>query len=204
MTNRSEVTPEAPLWNDGWYSFADRLVSPNFGPRPLSVKVDMIVLHCISLPPGQYEGDAVQRLFTNQLDWNLHPYFKGIQGLQVSSHFFIRRQGELLQFVSANDRAWHAGVSSYHGRSNCNDNSVGIELEGLEGGYFEYCQYETLVSLCAALLQHYGITHIVGHEHIAAGRKKDPGQGFDWPLLQRSLSLGPEYFPDRLGSKFGA
>jgi AmpD protein len=201
MASHSDLPHEAALWRDGWYRFADQLVSPNFGPRPALVTIDMIVLHCISLPPGQYAGDAVQRLFTNQLDWNQHPYFQGIRGIQVSAHFFIRRRGELQQFVSANDRAWHAGVSSYHGRANCNDNSIGIEIEGLEDGFFECSQYETLVSLCAALLQRYGITDIVGHEHIAAGRKRDPGRGFDWPLLQRSLGLGHEYFPAGVGSK---
>jgi AmpD protein len=157
--------------------------------------VDLIVLHCISLPPGEFGGDAVQRLFVNQLDWALHPYFKSIQGLQVSSHFYIRRHGELLQFVSADDRAWHAGVSSYNGRSNCNDNSIGIELEGVEGERFETCQYETLVALCAAILQHYGAADIVGHEHIAPGRKTDPGAGFDWSLLQHNLGLTCKYFP---------
>jgi len=160
----------------------------------------LIVLHCISLPPGEYGGNAVQKLFNNQLDCNQHPYFKSLQGLQVSSHFYIRRQGELLQFVSADDRAWHAGVSSYLGRSNCNDNSIGIELEGVEGGHFEASQYETLVSLCAAILQGYGVTAIAGHEHIAPGRKHDPGVGFDWRLLQQSLGLASKHFPTSVRS----
>jgi AmpD protein len=193
--NRSENSNQSPLWRDGWYQFANSLASPNFGPRPPQAEVDLIVLHCISLPPGQYGGNAVQNLFNNQLDCNQHPYFKSLQGLQVSSHFYIRRQGELLQFVSADDRAWHAGVSSYLGRSNCNDNSIGIELEGVEGSHFEASQYETLVSLCAAILQGYGVTDIAGHEHIAPGRKSDPGDGFDWRLLQQSLGLAPECFP---------
>lgn len=185
----------AALWRDGWYQFAGRLASPNYGPRPIRARTDLIVLHSISLPPGQYGGDEVQRLFTNQLDWNQHPYFKSIEGMAVSAHFYIRRDGELLQFVSANDRAWHAGASSYRGRSNCNDDSIGIELEGLEGGPFEEFQYETLASLCAAILQHYPIAHIAGHEHIAPGRKGDPGRGFDWPLLQKALGLAARYFP---------
>jgi AmpD protein len=183
------------LWRDGWYQFAGRLASPNYGPRPIRARTDLIVLHSISLPPGQYGGDEVQRLFTNQLDWNQHPYFKSIEGMEVSAHFYIRRDGELLQFVSANDRAWHAGASNYRGRSNCNDDSIGIELEGLEGGPFEEFQYETLASLCAAILQHYPIAHIAGHEHIAPGRKGDPGRGFDWPLLQKALGLAERYFP---------
>lgn len=193
--NPSELTQSTPLWVDGWYQFAGRLVSPNYGPRPTEARVDLIVLHSISLPPGQYGGDEVQRLFTNQLDWNQHPYFKSIQGMAVSAHFFIRRQGELQQFVSANDRAWHAGTSHYRGRSNCNDDSIGIEMEGVEGSRFEDSQYETLASLCAAILQRYPIAHIAGHEHVAPGRKADPGKGFDWLLLQQSLGLATPYFP---------
>jgi AmpD protein len=129
------------------------------------------------------------------LDWDKHPYFKSIQGMEVSSHFYIRRNGELQQFVSANDRAWHAGVSSYRGRDNCNDNSIGIELEGVDGDLFEDGQYETLVGLCAAIVQRYPITDIAGHEHVAPGRKADPGSGFDWPRLQRALGLAPQCFP---------
>ena len=116
----------SPLWREGWYQFAGRLASPNYGPRPSQAEIDLIVLHCISLPPGQYGGDEVQRLFTNQLDWNAHPCFKRIEGMQVSSHFYIRRQGELQQFVSCDQRAWHAVVSSYRGRSDCNNNAIGI------------------------------------------------------------------------------
>jgi AmpD protein len=138
----------------------------------------------------------VQQLFTNQLDWNRHPYFKSIEGMEVSAHFYIRRNGELLQFVSCADRAWHAGTSCYRGRSNCNDDSIGIELEGVEGGLFESSQYETLASLCAAILQHYPIAHIAGHQHIAPGRKADPGSGFDWRQFQQFLGLAPQYFPD--------
>jgi AmpD protein len=199
--NPSELPKSTPLWIDGWYQFSDRLVSPNYGPRAEGAMVDLIVLHCISLPPGQYGGDDVQRLFTNQLDWNKHPYFKSIQGMEVSAHFYIRRHGELQQFVSCNDRAWHAGASSYRGRGNCNDDSIGIELEGVEGGPFEDSQYETLAGLCAAILQHYPIAHIAGHEHVAPGRKTDPGNGFNWPLLQQSLGLSSPYFPDGLLSE---
>ena len=183
------------LWQDGWYQFASRLRSPNFGPRPPGARAELIVLHSISLPPGEYGGDEVQRLFTNQLDWDRHPYFKSIRGMEVSSHFYIRRRGDLLQFVSCDDRAWHAGASSYRARGNCNDYSIGIELEGTEDGPFEADQYDTLASLCAAILQRYPIADLAGHEHIAPGRKSDPGAGFDWPLLQQSLGLGPQYFP---------
>lgn len=183
------------LWAGGWYRFAARMRSPNFGLRPPGTLPDLIVLHCISLPPGHYGGDAVQRLFANQLDWNEHPYFKSIEPARVSAHFYIRRHGELLQFVSSDDRAWHAGVSSYGGRDNCNDYSIGIELEGLVGEHFEFAQYETLAGLCSAITQQYPIKHIVGHEHIAADRKSDPGAGFSWTGLQRALGLPSGCFP---------
>ena len=192
--HRSPANPSA-LWNEGWYRYARVLASPNFGPRPALALIDLIVIHSISLPPGAFENGEVQRLFTNQLDWNADPYFQSIRGLQVSAHFFISRSGALWQFVACQDRAWHAGTSAYRGRSNCNDDSIGIELEGLEGGRFESGQYETLVTLCAALLQVYPVAHIAGHEHIAAGRKQDPGPGFDWPLLKASLALPDGYFP---------
>ncbi|MBC7611095.1 MAG: 1,6-anhydro-N-acetylmuramyl-L-alanine amidase AmpD [Polaromonas sp.] len=190
-----EASPAAPLWIQGWYSHARVLASPNFGPRPAGAKIDLVVVHSISLPPGQFENGNVQRLFTNQLDWEEHAYFQDLRGLQVSSHFFISRAGKLWQFVSCDERAWHAGQSSYRGRANCNDDSIGIELEGLEGGLFELAQYETLSGLCAAIMTHYPVEHIAGHEHIAPGRKQDPGAGFDWLLLQRSLAATNECFP---------
>lgn len=185
-----------PLWRDGWYRYARALASPNFGPRPQGAQVDLVVIHSISLPPGEFGNGNVQRLFTNELDWEAHAYFQGIRCLQVSSHFFIERSGALWQFVGCGDRAWHAGESHYRGRGNCNDDSIGIELEGLEGSTFEAPQYETLAGLCAALLQAWPITHIAGHEHIAPGRKQDPGPGFDWALLQGALALPPRYFPE--------
>jgi len=129
------------------------------------------------------------------LDWDAHPYFAQIRGMEVSAHFFIRRNGDLIQFVSCDDRAWHAGRSHYRGRDDCNNDSIGIELEGLEGRAFETAQYETLSDLTAAIAQHYPIAHIAGHEHIAAGRKQDPGPGFDWQLLQASLAWPDRYFP---------
>jgi len=193
---RSETPKPTPqLWQDGWYAFARRLDSPNFGPRPTGVQPELIVIHSISLPPGDYGNGQVQRLFTNQLDWEAHDYFRGIRGLQVSAHFFIARDGQLWQFVSCDDRAWHAGESTYRGKANCNNYSVGIELEGLEGHIFESAQYETLSSLSAALLQTYPILQVAGHEHIAPGRKQDPGAGFDWPVLRRSLGLQSASFP---------
>jgi AmpD protein len=188
--------PRAPaLWQQGWYRHARRLDSPNFGQRPQAAHIDLIVIHSISLPPGQYGSAKVQELFTNTLDWQAHPYFESIRGLQVSAHFFIERTGALWQFVSCEHRAWHAGVSSYRGRSNCNDDSIGIELEGLEGSAFEPGQYESLRSLCAALLQAYPIAHLAGHEHVAPGRKQDPGEGFDWLQLRNALGLPTSCFP---------
>ena len=190
-----QTTSVAAKWADGWYLPAHRLASPNFGPRPGAHPIDLLVLHSISLPPGDYANRHVQDLFTNQLDWELHPYFKKIEGLEVSSHFFIERSGQLWQFVSCDDRAWHAGVSSYRGRDNCNDDSIGIELQGLEGDAFEPAQYTALVGLCLDIAQHYPIHHIAGHEHIAPKRKADPGAGFDWTFLQQHLPLNSQCFP---------
>jgi AmpD protein len=201
MNNKLGTSHSTPLWKDGWYQFSGHCPSPNFGPRPPGTTISLVVVHSISLPPGQFGGNEVQQLFTNQLDWDAHPYFKSIEGLQVSAHFYIRRQGELQQFVSCNDRAWHAGTSAHLGRSNCNDFSIGVELEGLEGEDFEASQYETLESLCAALLQNYPIAHIAGHEHIAPGRKNDPGAGFNWRHMQQSLGLPGRYFPEMVKFK---
>ena len=190
-----EAAPAAALWRDGWYRCARHLPSPNFGPRPEQAPIDLVVVHSISLPPGDYGNNQVQRLFTNQLDWDAHPYFQSIRGLQVSSHFFISRSGDLWQFVSCDARAWHAGQSSYRGRSNCNDDSIGIELEGLEGRHFKTVQYETLSAVSSALMAQYPIAHIAGHEHIAPGRKEDPGPGFDWLQLKRSMALPDKFLP---------
>lgn len=172
-------------WPSGWHPHARHVPSPNFGSRPVAASgITLAVIHSISLPPGQYGGPQVEQLFTNQLDWSAHPYFEQIRGLEVSAHFLIRRDGELVQFVSVLDRAWHAGRSSWQGHDNCNDYSVGIELEGLEGDTFAAPQYETLAHLLNALRAHWPIHMAAGHEHIAPGRKIDPGPGFDWPLLQ--------------------
>lgn len=182
-------------WRNGWLLRARAVPSPNFGPRPAGCHIDLIVLHSISLPPGQYGGPEIEQLFCNRLDWDAHPYFQAMRGLEVSSHFLIRRDGELLQFVSCDDRAWHAGRSHWRGRDNCNDDSIGIELEGLEGQIFEPAQYRALTELCQSLAQHYPIAHLVGHEHVAPGRKHDPGPGFDWVRLQRQLGWPQACFP---------
>mgnify|MGYP005840122053 CR=1 FL=1 len=147
----------------------------------------LAVIHAISLPPGEYGGDGIERLFTNRLDWDAHPYYRTIRGLQVSAHFLIRRSGERVQFVSCDDRAWHAGASSWRGRDNCNDWSIGIELEGLEGLQFTFAQYRALAALLHALARRYPLAEAVGHEHVAPGRKADPGPGFDWAGLDGRL-----------------
>ncbi len=182
-------------WTGGWYRFAAHRPSPNFGPRPAGTVIDLLVIHAISLPPGHYQGHAVEELFTNQLNWNEHPYYQSIKGLEVSAHFFVRRNGDLLQFVSCDDRAWHAGASQHRGRTQCNDFSIGVELEGTDHHPFEDAQYETLTSLSAAILQQYPVASFVGHEHIAPSRKSDPGRAFDWRLLQKNLGLADQYFP---------
>lgn len=183
----SASAPRRAAWQGGWYRAARALPSPNHGPRPAGSEVDLIVVHSISLPPGKYGGDQVQALFTNTLDWDAHPYFQQIRGIEVSAHFYVRRDGTPWQFVSCDNRAWHAGASRFRGRDHCNDYSVGIELEGLEGGQFEPAQYATLARLCRALARRYPIDAIAGHEHVAPGRKHDPGPGFDWPRLRRLL-----------------
>src|ERR1700712_1204227 len=139
--------PKRAVWHDGWLDGVRRCESPNFGPRPAGVAIDLVVIHSISLPPGEYGGDAIERLFTNRLDWDAHPYFQQIRGMEVSAHFLVRRNGQVIQFVSCDSRAWHAGKSSWRGRDDCNDFSIGIELEGLEGELFEPTQYVALTRL---------------------------------------------------------
>ena len=191
------ATPTLPApgrWRQGWWSRARRRSSPNFGPRPSGLAVDLVVLHSISLPPGVYGGNAIEQLFTNRLDGTAHPYFAQLAGLAVSAHFLVRRDGQLLQFVSCDQRAWHAGQSHWRGRDNCNDFSIGIELEGLEGDAFETVQYQALTILLRAISRRHPVRELVGHEHVAPGRKHDPGPGFDWAALRRMPG-----FPARLG-----
>ena len=192
--------PSADLWDGGWHRDAVRLPSPNYGPRPADARqsVDLVVVHSISLPPGHYGTGAVQQLFTNTLDWDVHPYFQQIRGLQVSAHFFIERSGRLWQFVDCDQRAWHAGQSAYRGRTNCNDDSIGIELEGLEGHRFESAQYLTLAALCHALAERYPLRYLAGHEHVAPGRKQDPGPGFDWRKLAELLAKSTLDLPSQV------
>ena len=189
---------DAAAWRDGWLHVARRCESPNFGPRPAGVSIDLALVHSISLPPGEYGGDAIERLFTNRLDWQAHPYYRQMAGLEVSAHFLIRRNGELLQFVSCDARAWHAGASCWQGRSDCNDFSIGIELEGLEGETFDAAQYATLAGLLDSLAARYPIGTVVGHEHVAPGRKLDPGAGFEWSRLRSMTTLAARCFPERV------
>jgi len=163
--------------------------------------VTLVVVHSISLPPGEYGGDAIERLFTNRLDHAAHPYYERLRGLEVSAHFVIRRDGETLQFVSCDERAWHAGRSVWRGRENCNDWSIGIELEGLEGQSFEAAQYTRLARLMRALAARYPIEEAVGHQHVAPGRKGDPGPGFDWMRLRRALRSGRPRLPFAIGAE---
>lgn len=184
----AEAAQQRGAWRGGWWQPARKLPSPNHDLRPPGSCIDLIVVHSISLPPGRYGTGDVQRLFTNRLDWSAHPYFEQIRGLRVSSHFFVARDGTPWQFVDADHRAWHAGVSRYRGRAACNDDSIGIELEGLEGHGFAAPQYRSLLALCAALRRRYPIAWLAGHEHIAPSRKGDPGAAFDWPSMWREFA----------------
>ena len=165
---------------DGICLEANFIASPNVDARPMPDDISLIIIHNISLPPNQYGGNGVIELFTNKLNPNEHPYYAEIAHLKVSSHFFIRRDGQLIQFASCRDRAWHAGVSNWQGRERCNDFSVGIELEGSDSEAFEPPQYETLQALIVALKGLYPIEAITGHSDVAPDRKTDPGPYFDW------------------------
>lgn len=175
---------------DGWLPLAQRYDSPYFDARPGPVPADitLLVVHNISLPLGCFGGPHVSDLFSGRIDYNADPSFADLRGLKVSSHFFIRRDGRLIQYVSANDRAWHAGRSCFQGREKCNDFSIGVELEGSDFVAFEAAQYATLAALTLALRQHYPLTDVQGHEHIAPGRKTDPGACFDWDLYRNLLN----------------
>jgi N-acetyl-anhydromuramoyl-L-alanine amidase len=185
---------------DGWVSAARALPSPNFEARPDGAVPTLIVIHNISLPPGEFGGSAIADLFLNRLDCDAHPYYDAhLRGLRVSSHFVIRRDGTLEQFVSCNERAWHAGLSNFFGRERCNDFSIGVELEGSDDTAFEAPQYETLAALVKALIARYPVDALAGHSDIAPGRKTDPGPHFDWPRLAQDAALPARYFPYRHG-----
>lgn len=171
----------------GWLPGAEFVASPNCDERPPGEEVSLVVVHSISLPPGKFGGDGVTRLFINDLDPAAHPYYLGIHALRVSAHFFIRRDGHVVQFVPCTRRAWHAGASVWQGRERCNDFSIGIEVEGCDELPFESAQYCQLADIIAVLARRYPLRGVVGHADIAPGRKTDPGPRFDWPLLRGLL-----------------
>lgn len=175
---------------DGRLADATQIASPNFNARPADTDIQLIVIHNISLPPSQFGGGYIQQFFQNKLDWSIHPYFQTIEGMQVSAHLLILRTGEVIQFVNFNDRSWHAGRSSYLAQKECNDYSIGIELEGSDDLPFEVEQYQALVDVVATLRQAYPKiqNHIAGHSDIAPKRKTDPGRYFDWQLFRQRLS----------------
>ncbi|AUT69578.1 1,6-anhydro-N-acetylmuramyl-L-alanine amidase AmpD [Paraburkholderia hospita] len=181
---------------NGWINEARKLPSPNFEVRPNGARPTLIVVHNISLPPNEFGGTGITDLFLNRLDCDAHPYYDAhLRDVRVSAHFVIHRDGVLEQYVSCDERAWHAGASSFFGRERCNDFSIGIELEGSDASAFEAAQYETLAPLVQALAAHYAIEALAGHSDIAPGRKTDPGPHFDWPRLQRDTALADQYFP---------
>lgn len=179
------------LLDTGWLTGVRRSASPNVDARPDPEDLSLLVLHCIALPPRQYSGHAVRQLFCNQLNTQEHPYFAGLEGVRVSAHLFIRRQGSIWQFAAFRDRAWHAGQSMWQGRERCNDYSIGIELEGSDDRPYTQAQYRQLRRLIPIIRRRYpaiSAENIVGHEHIAPGRKTDPGPGFDWRRLWRDVA----------------
>ncbi len=180
MPNQQLKSHQLKLNTLGYIKSAKQIASPNFDARPDNCSIDMIVIHNISLPPNQYGGSGIMQLFTNRLNPNEHPYYAEVYTRKVSSHFLIRRDGELIQFVSCLQRAWHAGESHWQGRERCNDFSVGVELEGSDYEAFKPAQYKTLKQLINGLKNTYPIQHIVGHSDIAPGRKTDPGPNFNW------------------------
>ena len=180
--------------SDGWLEGVEWRASPNFGERP-ATEVSLVVVHNISLPPDEFGGDWVESFFLNQLEPQAHPYFASIAEVRVSAHFYVRRDGRIIQFVGCDQRAWHAGSSCWGGRDNCNDYSVGIELEGSDSQQFAPAQYEALWRLLDALRLRYPIAAIAGHSDVAPGRKTDPGPYFDWAAVRArypQLELPPE------------
>lgn len=174
---------------DGWLSGVRRIPSPNCDARPHSTQIDLLIVHNISLPPGEFGSAAVAQLFTNALDYPAHPYYTQLVDMKVSAHFFIRRGGAIIQFVPCGKRAWHAGVSSWQGRSACNDFSLGVELEGTDKLPFTPQQYVALARLTRCLCGVYPIRDSVGHADVAPGRKTDPGPHFDWPRYRAAARL---------------
>jgi AmpD protein len=186
------MTPSAPLFSltpEGWCNEIARAPCTNFDARPLGAVVSLLVIHNISLPPGQFGGDYIEALFANTLDCDAHPYFAQLRGLKVSAHFLVRRDGRALQFVPTSQRAWHAGASEFKGLTRCNDFSIGIELEGSDDQTYTDAQYQALTNLTQALASHHPLSHVAGHEHIAPGRKTDPGPFFDWQRYRADFAI---------------
>ena len=181
---------------DGQLIGARQVPSPNYNQRPEQTEIQLVVVHNISLPPSQFGGGYIEQFFQNQLDWPQHPYFLTIEGMQVSTHLLILRTGEVLQFVNFNERAWHAGRSTYLAKKECNDYSIGIELEGSDDQPFEDVQYSILAQVIATLQATYPkiLQHLAGHSDIAPGRKTDPGPFFDWP---KTRALIQQYKADQ-------
>jgi AmpD protein len=184
--NKTSTRTSLPFQIDagGWAAAVLRLPSPNFDQRSEGTEIALLVIHNISLPPSQFGGPFIADLFLNRLDYDADPYFDQLRPLRVSAHFLIRRDGAVMQFVSANDRAWHAGASTFCGQERCNDFSIGIELEGTDCEPFEPAQYLALAALTVALTAAYPLSNVTGHEHIAPGRKTDPGPFFNWAEYQ--------------------
>jgi N-acetyl-anhydromuramoyl-L-alanine amidase len=203
LTAVSETRKDVRLQVDvksGLMGGAMQVASPNFDDRPPGVEADLIVVHSISLPPGEFGGAWIDRLFTNTLPLDVHPYFSEIAGLRVSSHLVVWRDGRVTQFVRFTDRAWHAGISSYQGRDACNDFSIGVELEGVETLPYEAAQYQALAEIVAALCEAYpnlSPDRLVGHSDIAPGRKTDPGPAFDWSRARLAIAAACGKSPNR-------
>jgi N-acetyl-anhydromuramoyl-L-alanine amidase len=173
--------------SDGWFKHSRRVSSPNYNKRPDNIAIDAIIIHSISMPPGCYKGDDIDQFFSNRLDWDKDPFYDSIRGLAVSAHLLIRRDGELVQYVNLFSRAWHAGQSQLGERENCNDFSIGIEMEGTDNSLFEKAQYDTLSGVIEALMTVFpkiSLDRITGHSNVAPGRKTDPGSGFDWAVIK--------------------
>jgi AmpD protein len=183
----------AGLDAEGWLEDVRRIPSPNCDERPAGCAIDLLVIHHISLPPGEFGGPGIVQFFTNRLDAQAHPFYAEIAGMKVSAHFLVRRDGGLIQFVSCAKRAWHAGASSWKGRARCNDFSIGIEVEGSGEVPFTGAQYEKLAELTRALRARYPIADVAGHSDVAPGRKTDPGPHFDWARYRAMVeNLSPQ------------
>jgi AmpD protein len=186
---RSGRAPRITIDRAGIVRAAAQVASPHCDDRPAGTAITLLVVHNISLPPGEFGGTGIVELFTNRLDPEAHPYYATVAALRVSAHFLVRRDGALIQFVPCDRRAWHAGASSWRGRERCNDFSIGVELEGADEVPYEARQYATLARLTLALSRRYPIADVAGHSDIAPGRKTDPGPAFDWPRYRRLAGL---------------